>query len=319
MALLAGSAAAHPLAPALLSLEELSSGEFAVIWRVSLLRPRGSDVRPVLPRHCRVLEPARFVRGASDLTESWKVDCGPRGLVGSTLAVRGLERSRTDALLRVKLADGRSVRGLVRPGASEFVVPERESVLDVVRAYLRLGVEHLLFGLDHVLFVIGLVLLVRGWRMLVATITSFTVGHSVTLSLATLGVVDVPTRFFEFAIAFSILLLGAELARREAVESSPMRRWPWAVGFGFGLLHGLGFAGALSEIGLPQGEIPLALFAFNVGVEFGQLGVVIPLVAVGWLARDWLAALPARAVRLPAYAIGSLAGYWCIERALVFF
>lgn len=317
--LLAAPVAAHPLAPALLSLTAEASGEVAVEWKVSRLRPTGTDVRPVLPPHCRALGAPSVEVGDSDVVERWRVDCGGEGLVGHTLAVSGLDRSRTDALIRIGLPDGRSIRGLVRPEQAAFVVPARESALSVVRSYVGLGVEHLLTGLDHVLFVIGLVLLVSGWRSLVATITSFTVGHSVTLSLATLGLIRVPTLWFELAIAFSILVLGAELARGVGERPSWLRRRPWAMAFGFGLLHGLGFAGALSEIGLPQSDIPLALFAFNVGVELGQLLIVAPLVAGVALLGDRVARVPKRLAQIPAYVIGSLAAYWCIERAALIF
>jgi hydrogenase/urease accessory protein HupE len=312
----AQAAAAHPLAPALLALEVEAAGEVAVRWKVSRLRPTGTDVRPVLPSHCRALDTPRITVGDSDVSESWRVDCGEQGLVGHTLVVSGLDRSRTDALVHVRLADGRSVRGLVSAEQAAFLVPERESALSVARSYGGLGIDHLLTGLDHVVFVIGLVLLVSGWRALVATITSFTLGHSVTLSLATLGWVSVPTLLFELAIAFSILLLGAELARRDG-RASWLRRWPWAMAFGFGLLHGLGFAGALREIGLPGADIPLALFSFNAGVELAQLMIVAPLAAGIALLGERLTRVPERWARVPAYAIGSLAAYWCLERALL--
>ena len=311
---LAGSASAHPLAPALLSLEVGDAGEVAVRWKVSRLRPSGTDVRPMLPAHCTMLGEPTIEVGSNDVTESWRVDCGEQGLIGHTVAVRGLDRSRTDALILARLPDGRSVRGLVNPERAAFLVPERESALSVARGYGELGIEHLIGGLDHVLFVVGLVLLVTGWRTLVATITAFTLGHSVTLSLAVLGVVNVPSRLFELAIAASILILGAELARDEPGETW-LRRRPWAMAFGFGLLHGLGFAGALSEIGLPQGDLPLALFSFNVGVEIGQLLIVAPLVAFIALAGDRLSRVPPVLARVPAYTIGSLAAYWCLERA----
>lgn len=311
---LASAATAHPLAPALLSLEVGDGGEIGVVWKVSRLRPTGTDVRPVLPSHCVPLGEPTVTVGDNAVTEAWRVDCGEAGLVGHAVTVRGLDRSRTDALILARLPDGRSVRGLVNAERAAFLVPARESALSVARGYGELGIEHLLTGLDHVLFVVGLVLLVTGWRSLVATITAFTLGHSVTLSLAVLGVVDIPSRLFELAIAFSILILGAELAR-DRPGASWLRRRPWAMALGFGLLHGLGFAGALTEIGLPQGDLPLALFSFNVGVEIGQLLIVAPLVAFRALAGEWLARLPAVLARVPAYVIGSLAAYWCLERA----
>lgn len=323
-ALASGAARAHPLAPALLSLEEGADGVVAVTWKVSRLRPTGSDVAPVLPAHCARLPGAPEIAVSElDVTERFRVDCGERGLVGARIAVAGLDRSRTDALLHVRLADGRSLRGLVSEREPTYVVPERESAGAVAHGYFGLGVEHLLTGLDHVLFVAGLVLLVPGGRRLVATITSFTLGHSVTLSLATLGVVEVPAMLFELLIAVSILLLGAELARRDVPPDgdagvSWLRRRPWVMAFSFGLLHGLGFAGALAEIGLPHGDIPLALVAFNVGVEAGQLLIVAPLVALGYMAGPRMARLPDFVRRAPAYAIGSLAAYWCFERAVLF-
>jgi hydrogenase/urease accessory protein HupE len=312
------AASAHPLAPALLSLEVDDSGEVEVRWKVSRLRPSGTDVRPVLPAHCATIVEPSVVVEDNAVSEQWRVDCGSEGLIGHTLAVRGLEKSRTDALILARLADGRSVRGLVNAERAAFLVPERESALSVARAYAELGIEHLLTGLDHVLFVVGLVLLVSGWRSLLATITAFTVGHSVTLSLAVMGIVNVPSRLFELAIAFSILILGAELARRPP-KPSWLRRRPWAMAFGFGLLHGLGFAGALTEIGLPEGDLPLALFSFNVGVEIGQLLIVAPLVAAIAIAGDRLQRIPPALARVPAYVIGSLAAYWCLERAALIF
>lgn len=311
---------AHPLAPALLSLDEAETGEVAVRWKISRLRPTGTDVRPNLPSHCAALSAPLTVVGEGDVTEEWRIDCGAQGLIGSELSVGGLDRSRTDALILIKLADGRSVRGLVNDSEPTYIVPEQESRSEVAGDYFGLGVEHLLSGLDHVLFVSGLVLLVAGWRPLVWTITAFTIGHSVTLSLATLGLVSVPTLLFEVAIAFSILILGAELARG-SIDGAPLsllRRRPWWMAFGFGLLHGLGFAGALTEIGLPAADIPLALFAFNVGVEAGQLLIVLPLVAVGYAFGARLADLPALVRRVPAYVIGSLAAFWCFERMALF-
>jgi len=277
-------------------------------------------VRPNLPPHCAALSAPTTVVGEGDVTEEWRIDCGAQGLVGSELSIGGLDRSRTDALILIRLADGRSVRGLVNDSEPTYIVPEQESRAEVAGDYFVLGVEHLLTGLDHVLFVMGLVLLVVGWRALVWTITAFTIGHSVTLSLATLGLVSVPTLLFELAIAFSILILGGELARGSTgvAPISLLRRRPWWMAFGFGLLHGLGFAGALSEIGLPAGDIPLALFAFNVGVEAGQLLIVLPLVAVGYALGGRLATLPGLVRSVPAYVIGSLAAFWCFERMALF-
>jgi hydrogenase/urease accessory protein HupE len=212
------------------------------------------------------------------------------------------------------LADGRSFRRVLTADQPSFLVPGVESKLGVVRGYTRLGVEHILTGWDHLLFVLGLVLLVGRGRTLLWTITAFTVGHSITLALASLGIVRVPQGPMEAAIAFSIYLLAVELVRSRAGQTSVVQRAPWLVAGPFGLLHGLGFAGALAEVGLPQGEIPLALFAFNVGIELGQLAfvavVLVAMVALRRLPVRW----PRWAPALPAYGIGSLAIYWFVER-----
>jgi hydrogenase/urease accessory protein HupE len=245
------------------------------------------------------------------------VDCGGRSLAGARIGVDGLAARGTDALVRLHLADGRLVQGVVRGGEPFLTVPERPGPAEVFGAYVGLGFEHILGGLDHLAFVLGLVLLVRGRRALLWTVTAFTAGHSVTLSLAALGVVRVPAAGVEVLIAVSIVAVAVELARP---DRGPIPRWrsPWAMAGAFGLLHGLGFAGALTEVGLPAGEIPAALFAFNCGIEAGQLLFVAGLLLAGSaLARTGrklppFVALPTAGV--PAYAIGALAAYWVIER-----
>jgi hypothetical protein len=162
--------------------------------------------------------------------------------------------------------------------------------------------------------VFGLLLWVHGRRRLVATITAFTVGHSVTLSLAVLGVVAFSARWVEVAIAFSLLVLAAELARPASPAPSPLGRRPWMLALCFGLLHGFGFAGALAEAGLPIGEIPLALFAFNAGIEAGQLAFVAGVVLLRPMVERLAVGSPAWLPRAPVYAMGSLAAYWCFER-----
>jgi hydrogenase/urease accessory protein HupE len=317
--MLAGrDAVAHPLAPSLLELRETAPGTFAVRWKTSAVRPTGTRIEPVLPAWC-VRSGAEGVLDAPGYRERrFVVDCGERGLVGGTIAVSDLGASRTVALVRLTLEDGRVVRALLDGAKPSLVVPERESTLQVASSYLGLGLEHLLTGLDHLLFVLCLCLLVRG-RALLWTITAFTAGHSITLTLATLGYVRFPQQVAESAIALSIVLAAAEILREDGGPASEggswMRRRPWTMALAFGLLHGLGFAGALSEVGLPQADIPIALLAFNLGIELGQLAFVGTLLVLAALLRPLLADLPARAVRVPAYAIGSLAAYWFFQRS----
>ncbi|MBW2288511.1 MAG: HupE/UreJ family protein [Deltaproteobacteria bacterium] len=311
---LAWPAAAHPLAPSLLDVREREGGRVDVVWKMSLLQPRGSNLQPEFPSHCTPLSEPTAERGDSSVTFRWSEDCGARGIVGESLRVVGLERTRTDVLVHIELRDGRRLRRVISGADAAFEVSERQSRWQVAFDYGRLGVDHILSGLDHLTFVLGLMLLVRNRRALLFTLTAFTLGHSVTLTAAALGYVDFPTRLVEFAIAVSIFVLAVELSAGR--EGDATHRRPWGFAFVFGLLHGLGFAGALAEIGLPADEIPLALLTFNLGIEVGQIAFVAVvwglLVVMGRRAE----AAPAWLRALPVYAIGSLAAMWCIERAV---
>ena len=306
---------AHPLAPALLDIRESEAGRADVSWKTSLLRVPGSNVQPVLPSSCRAVTSPTLIQGTNSVTTRWSVSCEPRSLVGQRIGVEGLARAKIDALLRISLADGRVVLRVLRASEPFVTVPERDGHFDITRAYLGLGVEHILLGLDHLLFVFGLLLLVGGVRLLIQTLTAFTLGHSVTLALAILGFVNFPVRPIEVAIALSVFVLAVELARGETAQPTLMRRFPWVMALLFGLLHGLGFAGALLEVGLPAAEIPLALLSFNVGIELGQLLFVFAILALRWLLRVRLSPLPTWTEQLPVYAMGSLAAFWCFERA----
>jgi hydrogenase/urease accessory protein HupE len=217
-------------------------------------------------------------------------------------------------LVRVSTPDGAVATTLVRRSQPWLEVAPDRGAVAIAGAYLMHGVEHILGGFDHMLFVLGLMWIVRGVGRLVKTVTAFTVAHSITLALATLGYVRLPGPPVEASIALSILLLAVEIARMDRGEPSLTVRFPWAVAFSFGLLHGFGFAGALAEVGLPPADIPLALFAFNAGVEVGQLAVVVGFLAASWLARRLRIRWPAWARAAPAYAFGSLAAYWFFDR-----
>lgn len=309
-------AQAHVFAPALLELREVGEqfGWYlvSVRWKQPRARAAGSLLEPVLPADCVSGEPQSVIEGTG-LVSTWTLEC-PRTLVGERIAVQGIAGSGADVVLRITLEDGRTLTQVLKADRPEFLVPERQTALSVAVDYTRVGIEHILSGWDHLLFVLGLVLLVGWGRMLLWTVTAFTLGHSVTLALAALGFVKFPPRPIEALIAFSIYLLAIELARRQSHRQTLMDRVPWIVAGGFGLLHGLGFAGALQQVGLPEGEIPLALFAFNVGIEMGQLAFVA-LVVASWVA---LRAIPLEwpnwALRAPAYGIGTLAAYWFFER-----
>ncbi len=303
---------AHALDPVLFDLRERPDGTVDVLWKAPNARVPGLDLRPNLPPECRTVGETQRHEEDDATVSRWIVDCGGT-LVGRTVGVVGLES--TDALLRITLASGSVDRRVLGAADSSVVVEGEPSSLDVLHDYGRLGTEHIAGGVDHLLFVFGLLLLVGGARSLLATITAFTLGHSVTLALAALQVVTVPQAPVEVLIAVTIYVLAVELARDPVDATTLLRRRPWAMAFSFGLLHGLGFAGALREAGLPEGDVPLALFAFNVGIEVGQVAFVAVIVASLYVLRSALERLPAWAHRAPVYAMGSMAAYWVIERA----
>jgi len=308
-------AGAHPMAPALLELREIGEGRVDVHWKTSRFRARGADLRPELPNRCVLVGEIVTIDEASSRHERWTVDCGSDGLVGETIGVAGLSENRIDALLRIEFANGRPFRSVLRARSPRVVVPEKAETADVISAYARMGIEHILSGPDHLLFVFGLVLLASGLRQLLVTITAFTLAHSATLSLAALGIVQFPTGPIEVLIAASVLALAVELARRETHGARAPARLPELMAGGFGLLHGFGFAGALAEVGLPDHAIPLALLFFNVGVEIGQLLFIAAVLAVGWAVRRASIAAPWWWTRAVAYGIGSLAAFWVFERS----
>lgn len=304
--------AAHPMAPALLELREAADGTVAVRWKEPATRPAGAALTPVLPPDCPTATPPAATTAGDAVVVHWRIACGAAGLVGRAVGIDGLARAGTDALLRLVLADGRVVQRVLRAAAPSLVVPPRPSAWETWRDHARLGVEHILSGPDHLLFVFGLLLLVPATRTLAATVTAFTLGHSITLALAVLGFARVPADAVEVAIALSVLILAGELARA-APNASLLRRRPWTMALVFGLLHGLGFASALRVAGLPPADVPLALGAFNLGIEAGQLAFVVVVLAL-WATLRRLGVSPALGVRMPAYAMGSLAALWTWER-----
>ncbi len=305
LALSAELAHAHPLAPSLLELREREGGRVDVSLRSPLVRATGAALGLVLPDGCRATEQPTLERYAGAEILRATLACGDAPLAdGTALGLDGLRDSATNALVRVERADGSVAQGVIDAGQPLFVLPARADRSETIASYLRLGIVHIFGGFDHLLFVAGLVLLVRSGRALVATITAFTLGHALTLSCAALGFVRLPGAPIEVAIAASVFWLALELASRD--ERGPSL--PARLAFGFGLLHGFGFAAALAEAGLPSADLPLALASFNVGIELGQLAVVAVLLVFVRSLR--------RYERPLAYGFGALAGFWLIERSL---
>ena len=315
---LPAAARAHPLSPSLLEIHEGADGRAEVVWREPAVRASATEPRPVLPDSCPGVGRIKVTGNEVMREERWRVNCGAAGIAGRRIGVTGLAESGTDALVRIRLRDGQVLQRVLRGDDPGFVVPRRPGRGDVLRGYAALGVHHILTGPDHLLFLLGLMILATGGRALAFTITAFTAGHSLTLALAALGVVRVPTRPIELAIALTVFVLAVELTRGPAAPPTWMRRRPAAMAFLFGLLHGLGFAGALAQTGLPSGEIPLALFSFNLGIESGQI-LVAGSVLVAWSAVRALAPpLPAWSPRTAVYAMGTLSAFWCFQRAAAF-
>ena len=318
----AAPAVAHRLSPAFFGLTETAPNTFDVQWKVSISGGLAAVLEPRVPDGCSLTEGVRTYVVDDVRLQHGALSC-PDGLGGKAFTVNGLEQTQTDALLRVDYLDGTASNLRLTPDAATVTIPERPSALEVVRTYVTLGVEHILLGYDHLLFVLALLLIVNGVGRLVATVTAFTIAHSITLAAATLGFVHVPSAPVEAVIALSILFLASQLARQRAGEDAAaanmMQRFPWVVAFSFGLLHGFGFAGALSEVGIPQHAVPLALLFFNVGVELGQLLFIAAVFGLGWLVRLSAVRVPAIWPRVVAYGVGSIAAFLVVERTIAVF
>jgi HupE/UreJ protein len=309
---------AHEVRPAYLELRQTGAEGYDVLWKVP---GRGEDLRlgidVRLPERCNQVGEVHTAFVNAAFTERWRVACAG-GLTGGTIHIEGLSSTMIDVLVRLERLDGTTQVIRLVPSAPAFVVEAAPRGLDVAQTYLALGIEHILTGVDHLLFVSGLLLLVSGFGRLAKTISAFTLSHSVTLSLATLGVVHVPPAPVEAVIALSILYVACEIVRGPQTPLSLLQRKPWLVAFTFGLLHGLGFAGGLSAAGLPAGHIPLALSLFSAGVEIGHFSFVAVVLAVIATTRRWNLTPPVWASRVPPYAIGSVATYWVIQRIAAF-
>lgn len=320
------STLAHKLAPSLVTIQETAQNQFDLHWKTPRTLPTPEKIELHLPNECADLSERQPVLDPMGIVFEWRVDCGDQGLVGSVVRVSGLAGNQSAAVVKIDLLDGRAYRQLLNGSQPEFLVPERVEIGAVIRDYTQLGAEHILSGLDHLFFVWALMLMLPRRKLLIA-ITAFTLGHSVTLALAALQFVKLPQDLTELFIALSIFVLSAELTKNEmkrGTSNNPVgliQKHIFWVCSAFGLLHGLGFAGALKDIGLPQEEVLTALLMFNVGVEIGQLFFLSLVIVIGIgmaaIARSSFPVIaPERWRWLPVYLIGSGSAYWCIERSL---
>ena len=322
LAALEAGLSAHEVRPAYLELRQTALDTYDALWKVP---GQGENLRLGLyvefPDGSTNVTAPRASMANNAFTERWTVQRAG-GLTGGTIHIAGLTATMTDVLVRLERLDGSAQVTRLTPSAPSFVVEAAPRAAQVAATYLKLGIEHILLGIDHLLFVLALLILVKGTRRLIATVTAFTVAHSLTLAGATLGLVQVPGPPVEAAIALSIVFVASEIMHSRQGQAGLAERFPWVVAFSFGLLHGFGFASALSEVGLPQSAIPVALLFFNVGVELGQLLFIASVFVVIALARRIMRSSgmsqPAWAWRIPPYAIGSVAMFWVIQRSAAF-
>ena len=318
--LLPHTAQAHLFAPSLLKLSELSPQSYNVVWKTPVKTISNIPLRPIWPEGCETQAESTARTEGTGIVSSWQLVCDSshdEGLVGQLLGVSGLGANQVSAMVILNLRDGRHYQQVLTAETPQFRVPLEPVQSQVMTEYSVLGAEHIWAGIDHLMFVFGLLLLVgfgAGWR-LIGTLTAFTLGHSITLSLVTLGFLTFPVPLVEFTIALSIFILALDLARSD--KGGLFRRYPWWLAAGFGLLHGMGFAGALAEIGLPQGSVPLALLFFNLGIELGQIAFILLLLGAWQLAKRPLLPWQERLLPMPVYTLGGLSAMWCIERGLL--
>ena len=323
--LAAGPARAHDFKPALLALTQDGAGDHDVVWRVPV-EAAGDRLYPQFPAGTERIGAGTRQREGDMLVERFRVHRAG-GFGGTSIRIGGSSPTVDEVLIRAELGPGHVITGRLHTSAAgAFDLPAIPSHSGVAATYLRLGVEHILTGIDHLAFVLALVLLAGRSAAILRAVTAFTAAHSVTLAAAALGLAHIPQPPIEAIIALSIAFAARELALR---RSGGIRREPTAMAFAFGLLHGLGFAGALAEVGLPAGDIPLSLLCFNLGVELGQLTFVLVVLAIARALRPPLATLAARGpcgakvqaglAAAPALAIGGLGAFWLIERIAGFF
>lgn len=307
-------ASAHEARPAYLELKETAPGQYAVLWRTPVLAGMRLPVALSLPDGGKNVTEPTVEELADSVVERRSIDAGPKGLSGQRIEFPGLQLTIADVLVRVEMLDGRRWTTIVHPSQPWVEIAATQAWIGVVGTYVIQGIRHILFGADHMLFVLGLLLIVKDRWMLLKTVTAFTVAHSITLAIATLGYAEVPVVPLNAAIALSILFLGPEIVRSWRGQTSFTIRHPWVVAFAFGLLHGFGFASALTSAGLPHHELPLALVSFNVGVELGQLGFIALILALERSFKILEIRWPRWVEALPGYMVGSLGAFWTVQR-----
>ncbi|HXB92980.1 MAG TPA: HupE/UreJ family protein [Puia sp.] len=302
-----------------MEIREVGANRITIFWKQPVSGETGIYLTPLLSNGWLTDSASLNSATGIALIRQWEIKT-TQTISGQTITIDGLKNTITDVLVSITFRDGTNLTRIIRPSDPVLVVDKNQHSALPVFDYLRLGIEHILFGIDHLLFVLALILIVKGKRRLLKTVTAFTLAHSITLAAATLGWVHIASAPAEAVIALSIIFLAVELVhfyQGKAVFSS---RYPWVVAFIFGLLHGLGFAGALANVGLPEHAIPLALFLFNVGVETGQIIFILSVMLVIRTLHATIKNIPNWARWISPYAIGCMAAFWFFQRlAIIYF
>lgn len=314
----AEGAHAHEVRPAYLQLSATADHGYEVLWKRPSMGETAVHLVPHLSGGALEAPPAAIEIHSGYALERWHISpADARSLDGQTVSIEGLPETITDALVIIERTDGSRTQLILTPIHPAQPLRIGDAAPAALSAFVALGLEHVLTGLDHLAFLLGLLLLIGDRWMLVKTVTAFTVAHSCTLALATLGVIHAPVSFVNAAIALSIMFVGAEVVRQGRGATSLTIRKPWVVAFAFGLLHGFGFSSGLATLGLSARELPPALLLFNLGVELGQLGCVALGLWLAHAARVLAIRWPRPLQLAPAYLVGSLGALWTLQRVTV--
>ncbi len=301
-----------------LEIKEIKSKYYSVQLKLPTKEDKKLPIELRMPKDCSITLPKTSRLTNNSYLENWYINC-TKSLTDTMLSIKGLKSTGSDLLLRLELLSGASHSKLLNPSESSYYVPKVASSWEVVQTYTWLGITHILLGFDHLLFVFALLFIVKSMRRLLWTVTAFTIAHSLTMAVATLGVITMPQSPVEAIIALSILFLAMEIIHEKQGKIGLASRYPWIIAFIFGLLHGFGFAGALAEIGLPQQAVTLALIFFNLGVELGQLMFIATIVLIILLLQQLnYPSLLNKFQTMIVYTMGGVSSFWLIERTLSF-
>jgi hydrogenase/urease accessory protein HupE len=306
------TAAAHEARPAYLEINQADAATYRVVWKQPTIGDLAIRLAPHLSNGWLERPPSDQYAAAGFLIRTWTIRTQTANpLAGSTLTVEGLENTITDVLVRVRLLDGQHEDVILKPESPRLAISSRPQA--GMPMFLKHGVAHILGGIDHLLFVLGLLLIVRDRWMLLKAVSAFTAAHSITLALAVLANLSLPTPLVETLIPLSILFLGLEVLRAQRGGTSLTIRNPWAVAFAFGLIHGMGFASGLTSLGFAADDLLGALVLFNAGVEIGQLAFIALVLSIQRAISALKLARPELQASIPAYLVGIAGAYWTLQ------